>query len=436
MGHHPYNGDEIGIDLDFITDPLEDIGSSIIDRLGDVVRVIPGSEWVIQGVNTVTGPIGDFVEGPLRDFAKTAVGETIIRAFSVMVGYGLAVLPVVGYTLSFLTWSIPGLARGEEFDTAMVNEFSYRVDKVVQYFAGDVGKQANAELKQYYNDLMSEQLQNAIESIDVTAKSMGISPNQWLAQTGMTPKRLAAELGIREDVAAYGIEWFRGQSKAALEAIKNQYDIKTGAKFLTLGKASTSTGTRAPIDPCVALANAKRDGQSKAIIDALTKKCVESKTMGLADTITSALKSQTVNPLVSSQSSTLGKTGASGTSGKNPCQLYEAAKAQRLSAAVLSSLKTKCDAYSAEMAAKQSTLAASMAVNVMPSAMGPAADAADSSESNKKSAVAGIVSGFVGTGGALLAGLSAPVAIPVGLGFAAGGAIATKLLSRRKSTTG
>lgn len=439
-----HNEDEFGfIDdvADFVSDRVDDVGdvaSSAIDMLGDVVKAIPGGEWVIDGADAVGGVVGDFVKGPLRDFSRTTVGEIVVRAFSIMLQNAAYLVPYVGYTLALMTLSIPGMAKGDRFDKAFIDETAYRIEKVIEYFAGDAGGALTDEAKKYYNETLSDEIRNGVDAILASAESMGISPKDWIVKTNMTPEKLASAIGTREDMAAMALDWVNGDAHKLKEVNSGEYDLATGKRIKRLGKrklpvagAKKSTG---PVDPCVSLANAKRMGQNKAIIDALTKKCQhyrQTKAGASMNMVSTALKALTAKPTLGKRKTPTGKSA--GPSTRNPCEIYEAAKAAGQKPVILAALKPKCDAYAAEQAAKAATLAASTAVTTAPVDMAPATESVFNSETNQKSAIAGVISGAVGAGGALLAGLSAGIAIPVGLSFAAGGAIATKLLSKPKS---
>lgn len=370
-------------DIGFVGDVIEFVGDtaeSIGDGLVDVVKAIPGGEWIIDGVGTVTGPIGDFAKGPLRDFAKTGVGEVVFRAFSVTVGNMLYMVPVVGFSLGFLAWSIPGLAKGERIDAALVKEFAYRVEYVASIFAGKVGGEV---AKSTVGKQMSEQLVKATQTLKAEADKAGINIQQLASSANITPTKLAAQLGIRPDVAAYAIAWAKGASEEYIAKIGKMYDPETGKPVQTFGKVVQNTGK---LSPCEALKRAKASKASPAIIKALEAKC----------------KASMKSAMISAPSVALARTPLTA-----PIQTLAA------KAAVTQAVQaTEPDVQNQQL-------------------QDSAVQAVDSS-STKKSIIAGVAGTLVGTGGALLAGLSTTIAAPVGLGFGAGSAIVTKLLTRAK----
>jgi len=249
MGIDPEFGgfDPLGDTVDFATsaiDKTKDVATSVIDR-------IPGNQVLKDAASIVTGPLKDFINGPLKDFANTGVGETVVRAFSV--GVSMAVVgfaPVIGNyvfywvgpTLAFLAWSIPGLARGDSFDQAMAKEFAYRVAYVIGFFSKELGDEAAKKL----SPMLSEQLQNATNSVmaevskNVKSLPGDINPldpqavNEYLLKQlrldpnslKLTAQQLAAKLNIREDVAAFALALTKHENPP----VWIWYDNKTGKR--------------------------------------------------------------------------------------------------------------------------------------------------------------------------------------------------------------
>lgn len=125
-------------------------GSDVLDAVtgavSDVWETIPGSE-------IVGGAFEDVWTGPLRDFAKTPLGVTVLTAAASAVygplayalggPYGLANF---GAQLATVTWALPGLARGEDFATAWVSEVKRRAEKTAEYVGGEAASHLVAEL--------------------------------------------------------------------------------------------------------------------------------------------------------------------------------------------------------------------------------------------------------------------------------------------------
>jgi hypothetical protein len=237
--------------------PIEavaDVATSAWDGATDVVTsvidTVPGMNLVADGIDEVTGPVGDFVKGPLRDFSRTTVGEVIMRAFSVavsMTAYMLSpaigpyVLSWVGPTLAFAAWSIPGLAKGERFDEAMVKEFAYRVAYVISVFSKEAGDAVAKALGPTLNTQLQKALdygKNVVEkkfpglNTEEALSQLGITPDSVLENMGLTPKQLADRLGIREDMALMALAWMK-RDERMLTSVKN-YDPITGRNIYDL----------------------------------------------------------------------------------------------------------------------------------------------------------------------------------------------------------
>lgn len=118
--------------------------------VGDVVRgvsrAVGGAVDVTAdvgstlGVDVVTSPafdaLKDVWDGPVKDFAHTDVGKTLLRAM--VSGAYMALVPVLGPQLAAISFAWPGLVRGERLDVAWLTEFSYRVEKTAEVLGADV----------------------------------------------------------------------------------------------------------------------------------------------------------------------------------------------------------------------------------------------------------------------------------------------------------
>lgn len=329
-------------------DAVVDVATSAVDRTVDVatsvIDRIPGSEYVKDAVNVVTGPVGDFVKGPLRDFSNTAVGTVIMRSISVAVSMSVVMLSPaigpyvfawVGPTLAFAAWSIPGLAKGEPFDEALIKEFAYRVAYVIGIFS----KEAGDAVAKALGPVMSQQLQLALAkgkeiaekyygaSTQEALRQLGVAPEQVLENMGLTPEQLAARLNIREDVAAMAISWLK-RDPNYIEKVKKWYDPKTGKNTedafyerlkreadqkVALAKAAFMARVLAMPNPCDAYVESVRFGD-RAAAAVFKKQCEHRKLQDAA---------------------------LHGLAAKNPCGAYvEAVRLQRSIAAA--ALKKRC----------------------------------------------------------------------------------------------
>lgn len=227
-----------------ITSTISDAADATMHAISDIVDAIPGSDWVKGAVNTATGPVGDFMRGPFRDFARTGIGETIIRAASVSTSYAAYAVPIVGPTIAFVAWSIPGLARGEKLTEAITKEFVYRVQKVIEYFGGKLGEDAGKAVGQEVTD----QFKTACEALNDWAKAQGLDIESFSKKYSYDV--VAKALGIREDAAAYALAWAQGRTQQEIEALLNQFDPATGlslrSRILTTPQQGLLQTTAAP----------------------------------------------------------------------------------------------------------------------------------------------------------------------------------------------
>jgi hypothetical protein len=173
----------------------------VVDVAGDVFDAIPGS-----------GPLKDLVNGPLRDFAKTPTGMTILRSIATAM-YGPLANSLVywgvpfGAQLATIAWSTPGLLRGERFDEAWMLEFRWRAEKTAEIVGPGI------------LDTFGAQLQDALDQL---ASQFGVGD-----LVNFTAEQLAKHLGIRVDVAEYAIAlWNR-----VTPPPRDMFDPRTGRRY-------------------------------------------------------------------------------------------------------------------------------------------------------------------------------------------------------------
>lgn len=164
-------------------------GGDLVDAVADVVTSafdrLPGSEALSHAVS-------DVWTGPLRDFAKTPLGVTVLTAvasaaygplaYALGGPYGLANF---GAQLATVTWALPGLARGENFYDAWIAEVKRRAEKTAEVVGGEAAASVVANIgvaTDFLKGLAPEQLQ-AISDL----------PEELVAETVRT---LAAEAGV------------------------------------------------------------------------------------------------------------------------------------------------------------------------------------------------------------------------------------------------
>lgn len=178
----------------FVDDAADWVGDRLSDAW-DVVDGIPGFRELGEGTKAV-------FKGPLRDFAKTGLGQTVLRAMTTVamgpIGW------VAGPWAMMIAASLPGVARGDSFEEALFSENLWRLSKTAEILGSDYA----GELVAQYGAALEELKRRAREvapDLDVPAALQELA-----TRAGVDPesyaRKLAAALGIREDMAAQAFE--------------------------------------------------------------------------------------------------------------------------------------------------------------------------------------------------------------------------------------
>lgn len=143
---------------------LSDLGDAALDIISSVFDRVPGSEWIEEAASEGATWLGDM--------AQTDVGRTILTAISMTYLYeplasmqipGAVGQVVVGPIVASATWALPGMVAGESFTEAYVTELTWRIQGLVEYFAGryvaKIGQEASRELGVRVGDLFGAQLE-------------------------------------------------------------------------------------------------------------------------------------------------------------------------------------------------------------------------------------------------------------------------------------
>jgi hypothetical protein len=173
----------------------------LLEDFADLIE--GGAEW-----------LKEVIAGPLKDWAGTDVGKTILRAMATSLSGGLA--NVLGPQLASVAFALPGLARGEAFDEAWWKEFTWRVEKTAEILGPAIAEKIQNELKaagSKLRTLAAERFPDLPLDQAIDKLSIGV---EWLAD----------ELGIQDDVAAAALSLGRRRPLPPLEA----YDRESGAR--------------------------------------------------------------------------------------------------------------------------------------------------------------------------------------------------------------
>ena len=204
-----------------------------LDDFGDLIE--GGADW-----------ISDAVGGPLKDLASNEWGVYLIRA--VAGSFSAALAPILGPQLASVAWALPGLLKGERFDKAWLEEFSFRVQGVAEWLGVEYGKQLIEQLHSASEELMAE-----------SREAFGDLPvDEAVKRLNLDIANFAQRLGIREDVAARIVALARRMAPPQVE----RYDLETGKRkpLVSIREAIGIVGTSAAGTVRVAMADWHTEG--------------------------------------------------------------------------------------------------------------------------------------------------------------------------------
>lgn len=174
---------------------LQKVGAPVVKLANDVVSSFEDLAAKVPGVSELADVAGDF--------AKTTVGQIVTRAIATALYGSLAF--VVGPQLAAVSFAVPGLMTGEQFDKAWLAEFKWRCEEAAKILGPEVAELFGQELKKAIVDLAER-----------------YHVGDRVAETAI---ELAGKLHIREDVAELAITKFE---HAVFD--QEEYDLTTGRK--------------------------------------------------------------------------------------------------------------------------------------------------------------------------------------------------------------
>jgi hypothetical protein len=174
-------------------DIFGDIGNAFSGAVSSVVSVVPG--------------LSDLVNGPLKDFANTTAGAFVLNVIAD--NFAIATVSKLGPAIAAM-WAIPGVARGDSFDKALIEGTSKRLQQTAAILGVDVGPVITSQL---------------------TGLASQLADEYGVGQVLPSLEDIAAQYGVREDVAAI--------AKAELEHLPmpnlDLFDAATGRYLLGVG---------------------------------------------------------------------------------------------------------------------------------------------------------------------------------------------------------
>lgn len=183
--------------VDFVSDAVDTVTAPVGDAFDAVIDTVPGARDVANVVDAA-------VSGPVRDFARTPWGKTVLTGLASSVTGGLA--PLLGPQLATVAFALPGLASGDDFVTAWTQDFGRRVEETASILGA-----------QYAGPYLNEQLAKASAYLD-QLKVSGIDP------TGYAFQAFAKAAGVNDWTAAFVLDGARGY----LHDLLNRFSPLTG----------------------------------------------------------------------------------------------------------------------------------------------------------------------------------------------------------------
>lgn len=208
---------------------LNDAGDAAADAASsawDLVDEIPGLKQLGDGVKTIA------TSELFRDFAKSSHGQLFFRAIATASGQGVGRFLFTAAGLGPLTMlgmasvhALPGVIRGQRFGDAFLAENMRRVEQTAQIVGADAASALPGQWQEALEELEARARQFApnlepAAALDQLAAAMGTDA-EGLA------RRVAAQLGIREDMAGQALSLILDRPAIDSDA----YDPVTGRKY-------------------------------------------------------------------------------------------------------------------------------------------------------------------------------------------------------------
>jgi len=232
-----------GFEIPVLSDGLDALGS-VVDDIWDKLDDLPG----FKQLGDVTK---DFAQGPLRDFAKAnPLGPTVMRAFTSMIMQGAGAL--AGPWAMMMTATLPGLAKGQSFEQALISENAYRVTEAVKLLSGGQLDIEKLKLIPGLDEFLPKQFKAVVDEVTRKAREFGLPVDAYIAQLGeraggsaeAAARNVADQLGVRQDMAVQAFQTMLGQR--LVDPAMSGYDLGSGRWLDPLGGATFSSAKAPP----------------------------------------------------------------------------------------------------------------------------------------------------------------------------------------------
>jgi hypothetical protein len=236
--------DPLGSWFDPVAKPVNKLTDDVSKTLGNILAAVPGESEVAKAVTAL-------VNGPLKDFANTAVGKVFLTALGTSLYMGLAAYQGAGAALvnalAPAAFATPGVARGDDFDQAWIDGFIDRVKRTGEILATMGTGEIASEAANYVPDVVTQATTAANEvkaGLDGLVATYG--PIAQSLGAPATIDQIAQSLGISQWAAATAKSIYTGVGVCDPfpDCLAEQYDPLTGQRVGVAGSLEGSLSAR------------------------------------------------------------------------------------------------------------------------------------------------------------------------------------------------
>jgi len=235
-----------------IWDAVTGTAGDAVNLAGDILSVVPGS-------TDLYGAIKDVVNGPLRDFAGTAVGKIVLTAMATTIYGPLAY--AAGPQLAAAAFALPGIAAGGGTDFCGEDRPASFWTAWFQGFA-DRAQQAVAILGPMASKALGDEVKSAVDQL--TNQAVGQLGTTWSidAIKALSLPELAERLNVSQWATAYALNGlcpslFPAPNPADYDANGNPLGVLARAGLFDVANAQFRAHVEAPLVTATSTVNSK-----------------------------------------------------------------------------------------------------------------------------------------------------------------------------------
>ncbi len=220
----------------------------VVDDVGDFVTDTVSSVWDrIPGSNLIDDATRSLVEGPMRAFAKTGVGEftlNVIAANAAQIG---GMIPLIGPAIIISTAAIPGLLKGDDMAKSLIQGWAWRIQTAAQILTPMVAAKFG-EWTGKAGEAITDAAKKAFPDVDAKEAV------KQLADKGINTEKLSREAisGIKTKAAATMEDAEAWAEKKAKElgvppaSLLQAADLNSGSTWFNPSRWDLASGNRKP----------------------------------------------------------------------------------------------------------------------------------------------------------------------------------------------